>query len=302
MKNNLLLIIAVIIIFGSSFLLKRVCMRDENTAAPDSGRGRSVQRIISLAPSITETVFLLGADHKLVGVTVYCNYPPEATKIARMGGYSTPDFEKIAMCRPDLIIMLEEHRKIDFERKFRRLGLDTLVVSTVNVRRILESVRMIGAACGVSERAAEITGDLEKRLETIRQQKKDPAPSVLVTVGRNMGGAGLESVFAAGKGTFYHDLLQILGAVNACPDTLQKYVQMSGEGILRSAPDIIIDIVPEASQEEMKEVVKAWNMVPGLKAYISVLSAEYCARPGPSFIYTLEDIRNEIRTWRRSIQ
>lgn len=302
MKNIVCIILAVIVIFGGTFFLKKVCVHEEPGASSGPVSGKTAQRIVSLAPSITETVFLVGAGHKLVGVTVYCRYPPEAEKITRVGGYSTPDFEKIAMRRPDLIIMLEEHRKIDFERKFKRLGLDTLIVSTVNVRSILDSIQKIGAACGVSEKAAEISGNLEKQVETIRQQKKKPAPSVLVTVGRNMGSAGLESVFAAGKGTFYNNLLQILSAVNACPDAPQKYVQMSGEGIIRSVPDIIIDIVPEASPEEVNRVVEAWKRVPGLKAHIGVLTGEYCARPGPSFIFTLEDIRKEINTWRHSIQ
>lgn len=302
MKKKLLFIAVCAVCFGGTYLLKTAIV-SSHYSSPSREDLRTVpERIISLAPSVTETMFLLGIGDRLVGTTLYCNHPPEARTVERVGGYSTPDFEKIALLEPDLIIMLEEHRKIDLEEKFRKVGLQTCVVSTGTVEKILDSIITIGSVCGVTETAEHIAASLRKRLSGLKGTETGVRPSVLVTVGKNMGSAGLESVFAAGKNTYYSDLLQILGARNACPDTPQEYVQISGEGMLRSNPDIIIDIVPEASSADVKKVIRTWKAVPSLNAHIGVLSSEYCARPGPSFIKILEDMSREIRTWRRSIQ
>ncbi|MFC1479381.1 ABC transporter substrate-binding protein [Planctomycetota bacterium] len=298
MKKGILLLIAVVVFFGGTFLLKMSIHKEPHVqAAP-----KEVNRIVSLAPSITETLYLLGLEKKLVGVTIYCEYPPEAKTIDKIGGYSTPNFERIAVLKPDLIIMVEEHKKLDFNRKFGDLGMATLFVSAQTIQDILNSIIVIGKECGAPEKAEAIVKEMTEKVESIKALRTKKQPLVLISVGKNMGSTGLDSVFAAGKKTYYNDLLSIAGARNACPETPQKYVNLSGEGILLSNPDIIIDIVPEADEKKVEYVKKTWKAIPGLSARITVFAGEYASRPGPSFVRVLEDISREIEIWRKSIR
>jgi ABC-type Fe3+-hydroxamate transport system substrate-binding protein len=198
--------------------------------------------------------------------------------------------------------MMEEHKIENLHVKFAKLNIQTLFVSAQSSKDVLDSIRKIGRMCGASDRGEKIADDLERALNKIRNSIKEPKPSILITVGKNMGSGGLDSVFAAGKGTYYNDLLTAAGARNACPESPQQYVNISGEGILRSNPDIIIDIVPDADNEQVERVKGTWKNIPGLKARVAVLTGEYTALPGPSFVRVVKDIRKEIETWQRSFQ
>src|SRR5438552_2712994 len=104
----------------------------------DAGSGaRPPQRIVSLAPSITELLFALGLGDRLVGVTTYCRYPPAALRIARIGGYLTPSYEALAAARADLAILLPEHD--DVRRRVEEIGIPTLRVNHNTLQGILES-------------------------------------------------------------------------------------------------------------------------------------------------------------------
>ncbi|MFH1707037.1 MAG: helical backbone metal receptor [Planctomycetota bacterium] len=297
MRTNLLIAVLVVAVFGAAWGLKRLTVRP---AAPPPAAAAVVRRIISLAPSITETIYLLGLEGKLVGDTTYCVQPPAARAIAKVGGYATPDFEKIVMLKPDLVIMMTEHRKAGLDRKFDELGLPTLFVATRTTAGILDSIRQIGRSCGAADRAEALCRELAAGTEAVRARPAGRAPRVLITVGKNMGSAGLKTAFAAGKDTYYDELLTLAGGVNACPASVLEYVEMGGEAILLAAPDLVIDIVPDATPQEAAAVVATWRELPAFKARVAVLCGEYVARPGPSFVKLLGDIRGEIEAWNHS--
>lgn len=310
-KEKILLVAAVVLFFGGSFLVKTFFTKwtaaemPSHSAVQASGTGE-VQRIISLAPSVTETLFLLGLEEKLVGVTSFCKYPPEADTIKKVGGYSTPDFEIVVMLKPDLVIMMHEHKKVHLDEKFLELGIEILFVSTGSISDILESITIIGKRCGASEKAEAVMRDMQKRIETIRNKDIPRVPVILVTVGKNMGSAGLKSIFVAGRNTYYNDMIEIAGGKNGYSGSVQDYVNLSGEALLLISPDIIIDIVPELEKQRVENVLMIWNDIPGLKAaagdHVIILRGEYAARPGPSFIKVLEEFSKVIEEWNRYIQ
>ena len=136
-------------------------------------------RIISLAPSITEILFALNLDERIVGVTQFCNYPPAATERTSVGGYYNPNYEAMIALKPDLVILLREHTR---EREhFDSLGVPWLEVNHHSIAKIFASMETIGQATGSRERAKRLIADLKTKLEKIGHRTKNlPRPKVQI--------------------------------------------------------------------------------------------------------------------------
>src|SRR5262249_6293639 len=126
------------------------------------------QRIVSTTPSITEMLYALGAGDRVVGVTDYCHFPPEAAKKPHVGSYMQPNLEVIAGLKPDLVFV--EKNPLRITERIAALKLQVVEVENTNVAHILESITTIGAAIGAVEPAKRLRAKLEKDLDDIRKQ------------------------------------------------------------------------------------------------------------------------------------
>src|SRR5882672_3020179 len=124
------------------------------------------KRIVSTAPSITETLFALGLGERVVGVSTYCHYPPEATKRPRIGTYLRPNVEAIVALRPDLVIL--QSMPEGPGPQLARMKLNVLEVEHGNLESLLSAIQTIGARCGVTDRAAQLVAQMRSRLGGIR--------------------------------------------------------------------------------------------------------------------------------------
>lgn len=199
----------------------------------------SPARIVSTSPSITETVFALGLGDRLVGVSSYCRYPVAAAKLPKVGSFLRPETELIAQLRPDLVILHAGPNNV-------RTQLFALRIASVTVDRgtlasVYSSIRAIGAAAEVSDRAARLITDLDGRLEAVRREAaKQPSKKVLIIVGRQPG--TLSDLVAVGRGSYLNDLVKIAGGVNVLDDAgLPEYPRISMETVIRLQPDLIVD-------------------------------------------------------------
>jgi len=248
-----------------------------------------------MSPSITETLFALGLGNRVVGVTRFCNYPPEAREKKHVGGYMDPNYEAIAMLEPDLVILLPEQEKTrDY---LKDLGINYLVVNNKKISDIIDTIETIGTTCNVKEIAEELVVHIDARIKRIQEQTKDlPRPRVLISIGRTVGSGSLEDVYIAGGKTFYDELLGYAGGSNAFAKKGIEYPVLSAESFLHINPDIIIDMVPDIDKDGLKEtdLVKEWESVSGVEAVknnrVHVLSGDYIVIPGPRFILLLEDL------------
>ena len=116
---------------------------------------RQYSRIISLAPNITEILYALGLEDKIIGVTRYCKYPPQATQKKKVGGYLDPNYEIIVAAKPDLVIVFPEQTQP--VNHFTRLGIKTLTVEHLSIEDILESIMKIGKSCGAAEKGGQFS-------------------------------------------------------------------------------------------------------------------------------------------------
>lgn len=255
---------------------------------------RSHTRIVSLAPSVTETLFMLGLQDAIAGVTRYCAFPPEAAAKPRVGGYIDPSVEAVYALKPDLVVMLSE--QAGYRARLERLGIETLEVDHGTVSGILGSMIKIGTACGKYREGLALERGIRSRMERIQAGLRGAyRPRVLVCVGRNMGSQDISDVYAAGEASFHHELIGLAGGRNAV--TLRgAYPQLSSEGIMSVDPDVIIDMVPaEGSRQQTREdVTRAWRALTAVRAVrdsrVYVLTGDYSVIPGPRFIELLEDM------------
>lgn len=254
------------------------------------------KRVVSLAPSITETIFALGGGDRLVGVTRYCFYPQEARKISKIGGYIDPSFEAILRLRPDLVVVTVENHEVS--AKLNGLGLKTLVVNQNTISGILKSVTQIGGALGEEERARKIVSRIKDGIERVRRRTEGlRRPRVLLSMGRAMG-ADVNEVYAAREGTFYDEIIGIAGGVNVCRGDAVKTPLLSAEGMIRLNPEVILDLAPERSESEASRIQADWKAFFHISAVrnrrVYALTGDYMVVPGTRLLNILEDVAKAV--------
>lgn len=254
-----------------------------------------IDRVVSMAPSLTECLFAIDAGEKVVGVTTFCTFPEEAKALPRIGGYNDANYEMIYTLKPDLAVMLDVH--VTAAERLTELGIAHVQLSTSTIPDILNTLSTLGTLLHKEQAATDTIDAINKRIGEIRQITQDtPKRKVLISIGRNMGTGGLSDVYVAGKNTMYNEMLDIIGAENVYSGKLD-YACMSREAIMQLAPDVIIDLVPDLKASRKmtpEEVSSEWdilNHIPAVKnGRVHVLDKEYICIPGPRFIKTLEDI------------
>jgi iron complex transport system substrate-binding protein len=252
-------------------------------------------RIVSMAPSLTECLFALGAGDRLTGVTSFCNHPAEARNLPRIGGYTDANYERIYSLQPDLVLLLDEH--FSAAGRLDELGIPYIRFDTSSIPAIFRTIETLGRILDEKQAAATLTSQLRQRMEAVMSKPGDaPGQRVLVSIGRNMGTGGLSDVYVAGPGTLYHEMLEAIGAENVYTGKL-PYAKLSHEAILRLAPDVVIDLIPDldTSTTMSTEAVRAeWNVFGDLPAVVNrrvhVFGGDYVCVPGPRFVEVLEDI------------
>ncbi len=288
--------LAVVAFAGSFWLAGRA------GAGPERPRpGREPRRIVSLAPSVTETLFALGLGERVVGATRYCDYPPEALKVARVGGYLDPDYEAVAGLKPDLVIGLTASEHGPVGANLAQLGLRHMAVDQGTVDGLLESIPAIGRACGAEPAAKRMAGELRARMDAVARRTAElPRPRVLVSFGRTMGSESVKEVYVAGCDGYYDRLISLAGGVNAYSRSAPLFPKVTAEGLVDLAPDVIVDLVPDLGEKQLSReaVLAEWRAIEALEAVrrgrVYVLSGDYVEVPGPRFVKLLEDLARVI--------
>ena len=244
-------------------------------------------RIVSLAPSITETLYALGLGPKVVGDTTFCTYPPEARGKPKVGTFLQPDYERILSLRPDLVIVIKN--PIGVTQKLRSLGLRAEEVDQDKVGDILNSIEQIGSFTGRQAEASRLAGSLRAQLDAVRRAAANrPRRSTLFLVGRSTG--TLQGMVGVGPGTFIDELMQIAGASNALAGAPMQYPNVSLEQILTRDPEVILDMGDFAHAEGRPgqpeaQILALWAAYPRLRAVhghgVQVISSDVLVRPGP---------------------
>jgi iron complex transport system substrate-binding protein len=250
---------------------------------------QSPQHIISLAPSVTEILFALGVGDRVVGVSTYCDYPPEARTIDRIGTFLQPSVERILAKRPDLVIGVPSPGNRAGVERLEELGIRLLIVDPERLADILASIRTIADAVGVPERGAALVARIERELAAVAQRLEGaPRPRVLMLVGRS-------PFVAAGRGTYQDELIELAHGTNLAAASGDAWPNVGLEFIVARAPEVIIDASMGSEEAtDRATAIAFWDDFPTIPAVrdhrIYGYRAYELLRPGPRVAQTLETV------------
>jgi iron complex transport system substrate-binding protein len=257
-------------------------------------------RIVSTFPSITETLFALGAGDRVVGVSNYCRYPAAALSLPKVGTYTKPDPERIALLRPDLVFIRQSAASL--AERLDALGIKHYAIKIGSLAEVYSMIHDIGGAIGLSAAAESLNRDIRSRLDGLRSDAGGrPRPKVLILVGRTPG--LLTNLTAVGPGPYIGELLEIAGGANVLTGTSIAYPHISLETVVRLNPDVILDASnmgdagPDASLREAN-LRQPWLSHRELAAVqtgmVFGLTSESLVSPGPRVVDAVKLIRSKI--------
>jgi iron complex transport system substrate-binding protein len=222
------------------------------------------RRVVCLSPNLTEILYGIGAFDLVVGVSDYCTYPAAVTKLPTVGGWATPDLERLIGLHPDLVILDDALAPL-IEDKFKDLGLHTLVARDHTIDQSYEAMLVLGRATGHEDGAARLVSSTRDGLQRVARKTAGLSkPGVILIVDRTPG--TLRDLYMATAGGFLAEIVQIAGGRVASPAAKEGYAKLSKEDLLAINPDIILDCIHWVKSGLAGDPMEAWREMPELKA------------------------------------
>lgn len=248
------------------------------------------ERIVSLAPSMTEILFSLGLGSRIVGVTSFCDQPEEAKKKQKIGGMSNPSLEAVVSLRPDLVVMTTDGNPREFQERLRLLKIPTYVWKGRALAGLPQGIRELGAELALPEQAEKLARKIERALAgrkvTSKKTKKHrmQSPKALFIVWP-------EPLIVAGPGTAIDDAFTLLGIRNIASPTGTTYPKYSLEEVIYQAPDVIFVGQGHVNMKDIsKGLLRKLKMVPAVKNGAVCYVSDSLYRLGPRVIKGIEEL------------
>jgi iron complex transport system substrate-binding protein len=254
-------------------------------------------RIISLVPAVTEMLFAMGAGPRVVGVSSFERYPPEATKLPAVGALIDPDLERILSLRPDLVVAYGS--QTDLLAQLKRAGVPVLVYSHAGLPDVTATLRTVGERVGRAPEADRLAAEIERRIAAVRARSaQGPRPRTLIVFGREA--LSLRGIYASGGVGFVHDIVEAAGGDNVFADVRRQAVQATTEQILARKPEVILELRADPLSSDLLErergVWSALASVPAVKSgRIRIVADPRTVVPGPRVAEAVELIAAIIR-------
>lgn len=259
------------------------------------GAGRQVEvketpkRVISLAPSNTEIVFALGAGNLLVGVDEYSDYPEEAKRITRVGGFANPNIELIVSLKPDLILADDMHRKI--LDQLAKAGCPVIMLSASSIADVENNIRLAGKVLRRNAEAESVVSQIESRLSKVKDRVKAVPEDKRVKVFYEVYS---DPIMTVGPKTLIHQLILAAGGRNVAEDAATDYPRYSPEAVVKKNPDVIVFPLFHGSESLTVEKVKArpgWSAISAVaRNRVYPIDANIISRPGPRIADAVETL------------
>ena len=250
-----------------------------------------VNRIVSLAPSLTETVYALGLQDRLVGDTDYCDYPPDAQKKTKVGGGISPSLEVIASLHPDLVLVTKSFNRLETVHSLDNLGISSYATDPHTIEEIIASSKKLSDVLGVPEAGVAVAADMQRHLGDLQKRLGAlPPKRVLFVVWH-------QPLTSVGKHTFIADTLRLAGAVSIV-DAEQDWPQVSLEEVARLQPDFLV--FSASHSDAVSPTVDAlaalpgWNIVEAVSNRRIAVISEAVNRPAPRIVSAIEDLARQL--------
>ena len=294
-RNDLLIgkVTAGISVFLAIGVLMILCAGAAPCATFKDALGRDVviskppERIVTLAPSLTEIVYYLGLGERIAGVTDHCNYPPEAARKPKVGSYINLNLERIVSLAPDLVIgTVDGNEKIVVEL-LEQAGITVYVVNPRNVQEAVETIALLGEVCNLEEKGKSLARALSARVKHV-VEKTAPLTKPLVFLQIH-----LHPIMSINRRTIHHDLIRLAGGKNMTADEPITYPRISLEEIIQRKPEIILISSMERGGrfEKAREDWLKWTTIPAVKnGNVHLIDSDLIDRPSPRVVEGLENM------------
>ena len=222
------------------------------------------QRIVSISPNLTEILYGLGVFDRVVGVSDYCTYPPEAKSRVRVGGWSSPNLERIVSLRPDLVVQtVGQAPTLAYDLK--QVGIPTLTTQSMTVADVFTAIDEVGAAVGRQREAQALIASTKASIERVRKRTSSAArPAVIVAVDRSPG--SLRDLYVAAQGSYLAELIEIAGGHVVAPPTRSGYSKISKEKLVALNADVILELRSGDLGLDAQKAKADWQELPVLDA------------------------------------
>jgi len=244
------------------------------------------QRIVSLAPSVTEILFALGLEDRIAGVTSYCDFPEAAKSKEKVGDTLNPNPERLIALKPDLVVITTASQLEKLSRQLGELNIPVYVTESKTVRGVIASISKLGEVTGTTARAVVITGEMEQRVRNVENRVRSlPKPRVFYVL-------QTAPLITAGRNTFINNLIQLAGGESITGNETADYPQLSRETAIARAPEVIV--IPFTHGTEIvkeDDVRRDFSVTPAIRANrIVKVNPDLIDRPGPRIVDGLEQL------------
>ena len=245
------------------------------------------QRVVALAPSITEIIYALECQDRLKGATRFSDYPEAAQRIPKVGSYVYLDLEKIVALNPDVCIAIKDGNPKSVIDRLRALDIPVFAVNPRDLDTVMQAIGHIGKLMGAEERATQIVADMAARIAEVESKvaQTERRPRVFFQI-------GISPIVSAGSDTFIHELIVKAGGVNIAGE-YTSYPRFSKEEVLELAPYVMI--ITSMARKEVFDRVKAeweqWDQIPAVaNNRVHLVDFNLFVRPTPRLVDALEKL------------
>lgn len=280
-----LVALAVVLLLSARAISARVVtdQTGRRVNLPDHPR-----RLVSIAPSITETLYVLGLGDRLVGDTDYCDYPPQAKAIPHVGAMLNPSLERIVELKPDLVLGTDEANRRETADQLERLGIPLYGVTAHTVEGTIQSLEDLGHVLDWDQPTQKLVASLRARVAAVDKQVQGQSrPKVLFVV-------WYRPLITAGGTTFISNVIERAGGVSISDDMTTEWPHMGLEDVLKRAPDVVLFPRTDTFAPALGEFQKlpGWRDLAAVKDHRLYFVSETIMRPSPRLIDALEELAN----------
>lgn len=238
---------------------------------------------------MTEIIYAVGAGNRLVGNTTYCNYPPEAVAVAKVGDTMQPNIETIIALRPQLVLVSTASQLEAFTKQMEQQNIPVYVSDPHDIEGVFRTIQTLGEILGEGERAAVVVKELRIRAEAVNTAVKSLDPVKVFYQ------ASAKPLYTAGRDSFITDVIKRAGGKSVTADVEGAWPKYSDESALASEPEAIIMASFDSMSKDGMAVADSLRNSPAAKnGRVYGINGDYLSRPGPRLVNGLEEIARKL--------
>lgn len=248
-----------------------------------------IERVVSLAPNLTEIVYAVGAGKRLVGNTTFCDYPAEAKTVTKVGDTMQPNIESIIALRPQLVLVSTASQLEAFTRQMEQQQIPIYITDPRDLEGVFHTIQTLGEILGERERAAQVVNELRARVEKVESAVRSRQPvKVFYQLAR-------EPLYTAGRDSFVTDLIKRAGGKSLTADVAGAWPKYSDEDALAVQPEAVIMPSFDSMNKGEVEIASSLKNSPAAKkGRVYGINGDYLSRPGPRLVDGLEELARNL--------